>query len=301
MVVLELQLVAPMTLIVVVMSVTMECVRWLAEIRMIVHLVKSVHKIFVHFHVPDIVYVQQVKHVLPEVVFWVAEVTKTVRVIRLVSIINVKILVHQMELVVQMLCVIVLITFHHVNVQLDLKVIQYQNRDVFVYQQLVLQQINVLRDICALQINVTYRAQQQHHALSVNVATTMFAQKFVIQIIIAYLVKFVMTLELVNQVVLPMAIVPTHKFVSMQNVNVELDSLEHHSVVLILMNVQRIHVIQVQDVKMVQDHSDVFALKQLLEMHILNLDVDYQINVTRMKNVLIIWLALKVNVRIHVR
>lgn len=268
---------------------------------MIVHLVRNVLKIFVHFHVPDTVYVQQVKHVLPEVVFWVAEVIKTVRVIQLVLIINVKILVHQMELVVQMLYVIVLIIFHHVNVQLDLKVIQYQNRDVFVYQQHALQQINVLRDICVSQINVTYHAQQQHLVLLVNVATTMFAQKFVTQIIIAYLVKSVMTLELVNLDVLPMVIVPTHKFVLMQNVNAELDSLEHHSVVLILMNVPRIHVIQVQDVKMVQDHSDVFALKQQLVMHILNLDVDYQINVTRMKNVLIIWLALKVNVRIHVR
>lgn len=267
---------------------------------MIVHLVKNVLKIYVLFHVPVIVCVRQVKHVLPVVVFWVAEVIKIVPVILLVLIINVKILVHRMELVVQMLYVIVLIIFHHVNVQLVLKVIQYQNKDVFVYQQHALQQINVLRDICALQINVTYHVHQQHHAQLVNVATTMFARKFAIQIIIAYLVKYVMMLELVNQDVLLMVIVPTHKFVLMQNVNVEQDSLEHHLVALILMNVPKIHVIQVQDVKMVQDHSDVFALKQQLVMHTLNRDVDYQINATRMKNVLIIWLALKVNVKIHV-
>lgn len=127
----------------------------------------------------------------------------------------------------------------------------------------------------------------------------MSALKFVTQTTIAYLVKFATIKGRVNRVVDRIAIVQQHKCASMESVNVDLASLERHSVVRISMNVRKNRVIRVHDAKMHQAHLDVFVPVKLSEIHTAILDVFNQINVVVTLIVLLIWLVCKGNVPIH--
>lgn len=93
------------------------------------------------------------------------------------------------------------ITLQNVNAQPDLKVIPYQNKAAFVYHQHVYQRVDARTDTCALGTFVKYHARIPSPVLLVNVAITMFARKYVTQIIIACLVKFVMNAVHVKPVV----------------------------------------------------------------------------------------------------
>lgn len=169
---------------------------------------------------------------------------------------------------------------------------------MYVSHLLVRPQTNAQLVICVLPINVTYRVPTIYLVLLVNVAPTTSAPKYATQTITVYRVKFATTKEHANRDVHPTAIVQPHKFASMANVNVDLDLLERHSAVRILMNVRKSRAIQVHVAKIHRVRSDVLVQIKLLEIPIAILVVYNRINVVVTLIVLIIWLVCKESVPI---
>lgn len=110
--------------------------------------------------------------------------------------------IHAMKIfAVQMHCVKLKVMSQNVNVQPVSMVIQHQNKDVYEFHQVVYRRAVARMVICALEMFVKYHVLIQFHVQSVNDAITMFAQKFATQIIIAYLVKSVMSVVHVKRAV----------------------------------------------------------------------------------------------------
>lgn len=186
------------------------------------------------------------------------------------------------------------------NVRLDSKEIQLRKKVVFEYQRHAPQPINVQAVTCALAINAMCLAPIQSHVQSVNVVPIINAPKYAIQIIIVYLVKYVMKAALASRAVKQMLIVHQRRFAPMVNVNVVVDLLVHHSVARISMNVLKNHVIQALFASIYQALIAAHALNRRLEIHITHLAAVYQINVLKTRIVRKIWNAYKEDVRILV-
>lgn len=92
-----------------------------------------------------------------------------------------------------------------------------------------------------------------------------------------------------------------HKSVKMENVNVVMVLLEHHSVAQILMSVRIKFVIKVQFVKIHRAHLNVSAQNKLLVIRSQTLAVFHQINVYATKTVPETWHVSKENVQNLVR
>jgi hypothetical protein len=229
---------------------------------------------------------------------WDVEAIKTVLGTRYVTTANVKIHVKLLEFAAQMLCVNSITMSHPANAPLGLKVTQHLSKAVFVSRLHVWPQINVLRVICVLPINVMYLALTTCLVLLANDVLTIFVRKFVTQTTIACLEKFVTIREHVNLDVHLTVTVQQLKYVWMANVNVDQDLFQHHSDVLILTNVLANHAIPALVVKIRRVPLDVYVRKKPLAILTVILDVYNQINVVVMLNVLIIWLVCKENAQI---
>lgn len=233
-------------------------------------------------------------------VLWVVAATKTVLPMRSVTTANAKIHAKQLEFAVRMLYANLTTMSPLVSVPLDSKVIQHLNKAVYDSHLPVWRQINALLAICVLPINAMYHVPTIYLVQSANVALTTSVPRSATQTTIAYLVRFATIREHANRDVQPTVTVPLHKFVSMANVNAELDLLERRLVALTLMNVRKNHVIQAHVVKMRLARSDVFVPIKPSEIRTAILDVYNRINVVVTLIVLIIWLVCKENVQILV-
>lgn len=200
----------------------------------------------------------------------------------------------------RMHCVKSKITWPNVNVRPDLKEIQHLNKDAFVFHRRALQQAAVRTDTCALQTCVKCHVLIPFHVQLVNDAIIMCALKFATQTIIVCPVKFVMNVEHANRDAQPKQIAHQRKSVRAENASVDVDSLEHHSVVRISMNVQSKFVTRAQFVRIHQDRSNVFAQSKQLAIHTQHRDACCQINVHEMRIVPKIWLVSKENAQNHV-
>lgn len=215
-----------------------------------------------------------------------------------VTIANARIHAKRQEFADLMLCANLTTMSHRVSAQLDSKAIQRPNKAVYVSHLLVLPQINARPVICVLVINATYLAPTIYPAQLVNVALTISALKCATRTTTVYQVKFATIKERVNLDVDPTVIVQQLKFALTESVNVDLDSLERHSVARTSTNVRKNRVIRAHDVKIHLVRSDVYVLVKPLAIPMAILDVYNRINVVVTLIVLLIWLAYKENVRI---
>lgn len=198
------------------------------------------------------------------------------------------------------LCASLKIIAHPANVQQDLKAIQHLSKDVFAYQLHVFQPTNAPVATCVLPINVMYLARTQNRAPLASAAQIINALRFATQTTIACLAKFVMIVAHVNQVVIVIQTAHHRKCVSMVNVNVAADLLEHHLDVLTSTNVLKIPVTRVLNVPTLPDHIVAHVQNKQLVMHTQHPAAQFQINVPEIQTALKILNAHKESVPNHV-
>lgn len=272
----------------------------LAEIKMIAPTENIVRITDAQSNVPATTNAQTAKRVNRDPVQLDAEATTTAapiyRVTTTIVSIHVKTIFAD-----QMRCAESKIMPPNVNVPLDSKQTQHQNKDAFECLPLVFHPAVAPMDTCASQTFAKYHALNQARVLSENDVITTFAPKFATQTTIVCLAKSVTNGEHVNRAAKRKQTVHQHKFARLVNASAATVSSEHHSDALISTNAQTKCATRAPFARTHPDHSNACAQSELSEILINHPVACCQTNVLAMKTVPETWLASKGNVLNHVQ